>query len=279
MNRLRKKEIISLANQFFDIIILGASKEGLSVYKKLKQTEFGRTVQLISERFPASVEDTSNFITGKVAFISYNHGMMGITLDSDQGIPRIFCHNLIIATGECPKKFPKLGPTVDQIYYNAVDIPEDSKSAAAVVYGDTEYAAKMALTLRKKYKYVYLCTKSFEPKYSYQVRKRLKEATNVAHLPGCQIAEYDGSKGKLTKVTLDTYETITCKALYVDIGRTPDLSAFPNTRYRLFAVNEDSKIITDENCQTLVPKVFAVGAVSTGYNINKEKALIKLLKN
>lgn len=267
-----------MENQFFDIIILGASKEGLSVYKKLKQTEFGKTVQLISERFPASVEDPSKFITGKVAFVSYNHGMMSITLDSDQGIPRIFTHNLIIATGECPKKFPKLGPNVDQIYYNASDLPEDYKGAA-VVYGDTEYAAKMALTLRRKYKYVYLCTNIFEPKYSYNVRKRLKEATNVAQLPGCKITEYDGSKGKLTKVTLDTYETITCKALYVDIGRTPDLSAFPNTKYRLFAVNDEQKIVTDENCQTFVPKVFAVGAVSTGYTINKEKALIKLLKN
>lgn len=268
-----------MENQFFDIIILGASKEGLSVYKKLKQTEFGKTVQLISERFPASVEDTSKFITGKVAFVSYNHGMMSITLDTDKGIPKIFTHNLIIATGECPKKFPKLGPTVDQIYYNASDLPVDYKGTATVVYGDTEYAAKMALTLRRKYKYVYLCTKAFEPKYSYNVRKRLKEATNVAHLPGCQIAEYDGKQGNLVNVTLDTYEKITCKALYVDIGRTPDLSAFPNTRYRLFAVNDEQKIITDENCQTLVPKVFAVGAVSTGYNINKEKALIKLLKN
>jgi thioredoxin reductase len=43
-------------------------------------------------------------------------------------------------------------------------------------------------------------------------------------------------------------------------------------------VNDDGYIITDEVCRTIVPNVFAVGTVSTKYNLDKEKALVEALK-
>jgi thioredoxin reductase len=268
-----------MENVFYDVVILGASKEGVAVFKKLTKQLPDQKIVVISERLSVNMKDPIPFIQNKVLFTTYNHGLIGIIMEGDQGIPKTFCHKLIIASGQEPRRvFPKLGPNVQNLYYDTKEIPDNAKENQAIVVGNSPRAAKMALELKSKFKYVYLCTSDFDPTYHYQTKRKLDAAKNIAVLPGCQVVSWEGSKGQLQKVTLSTYATITCCGLYVDAGFTADLSAFPNARYRLFAVNDDGYIITDEDCRTIVPNVFAVGTVSTKYNLDKEKALVEALK-
>ncbi|MBO5423990.1 MAG: FAD-dependent oxidoreductase [Lachnospiraceae bacterium] len=267
-----------MENVFYDIIIVGASKEGISVYKKLLKHLPDQKIILVSERVNKQLTEEFEVIQKKVLFTTYNHGLIGLTMEGDQGIPRTFTHHLIIATGEQPKPFPKKGPNVQQIYYNTDEIPEGSKLSQAVVFGNTPRAAKMALELKSKFKHIYLCTSDFEPSYHYQTNRKLDAAANIARLPGCEIVSWEGKAGELQKVTLSTYSTITCKALYVDVGRIPDLSGFPNNRFRLFTINEEGKINTDEKCRSIVPTIYAIGSVSSSYNIDKERALVNTIK-
>lgn len=267
-----------MENTFYDIIIVGASKEGVTVYKKLKKQLPEQKICLISERMSVQLKEDIPYICKKVLFTTYNHGLIGLTLEGDQGIPRTFTQNLIIATGESPKKYDKKGPNIQALYYNTDEIPENAKIHQAVVFGNTARAAKMALALKNKFKYVYLCTSDFEPVYHYQTKRKLDATKNIAQLPGCEIVSWEAKAGELQKVNLSTYATITCKALYVDVGRVPDLSGFPSNRFRLFTVNNEGYINTDENCRTVVPNIYAIGAVSASYNLDKEKAIINAIK-
>ena len=89
---------------------------------------------------------------------------------------------------------------MDKLHFLTAGIPSNAKENQALVVGNSARAAKMALELKSKFKYVYLCTTDFDPVYHYQTKRKLDAAKNIAVLPGCQVVSWEGSKGQLQKI-------------------------------------------------------------------------------
>ena len=77
---------------------------------------------------------------------------------------------------------------------------------------------KLALSLAKKFKYVYLGTKSLDLPFGAKLNKKIENTLNILHLPNCNIVACKNDKaGNLAEVQLDTYSTIKCNALVMSL--------------------------------------------------------------
>jgi thioredoxin reductase len=238
----------------YDVIIVGATPEGIELAKKLSVTN--KKIIIISSKFYTTIDcENVSQLEAEVVFLSYIRGLIGANVIQENSKGIIYGTNLVLATGTKPIKTSLRN---SNIRYKALDIPGKHKSEPAVIYGNNEEAASYALDLAKRFCYVYFCTKDFELNCSKRLQKKINETANIVHLPGCNIMSCKNDKdGKLAEVTLDTYATITTSALVCALGRTPDIPTFAR---KFIGVAEDGFVeIKDFNESKLVPGVYAVG--------------------
>jgi thioredoxin reductase len=238
----------------YDVIIIGATPEGIELAKKLSVTN--KKIIIISSKFYTTIDcENVSQLEAEVVFLSYIRGLIGANVIQENSKGIIYGTNLVLATGTKPIKTSLRN---SNIRYKALDIPGKHKSEPAVIYGNNEEAASYALDLAKRFCYVYFCTKDFELNCSKRLQKKINETANIVHLPGCNIMSCKNDKdGKLAEVTLDTYATITTSALVCALGRTPDIPTFAR---KFIGVAEDGFVeIKDFNESKLVPGVYAVG--------------------
>mgnify|MGYP003293980916 CR=1 FL=1 len=246
----------------YDVIVIGASEEGISFCEQLLAKTTGLQVALVSRNFNRPVEVAGlTKISGEVIFSTYNRGMIGLTLHDRT---QIFGVNVVIAVGTKPVK-SNLKNT--NIRYNLLNI-KASKTTPVVVAGNNNLAASYALTLAKKFKYVYLCSNSVELDCDAKYIKKLENVANIVHLPNCNVLGCKNDKdGKLVEVQLDTYSSIRCSALIMSLGRMPDNSGLSN---RMISVDSEGYIVTKEfNTTTIVPKIYAIGTCTRGGTKNR----------
>ena len=143
-------------NQLYDVVVIGASEEGISFCEQLLKKTVGVKVALVSRTFnkPINIEGLTK-ITGEVIFSAYNCGMIGLTL-ADRS--QVFGVSIVIAVGTKPVRSALKNPNIK---YNLADL-KASKSAPAVVVGNDNLAVSYALTMSKKFKYVYLCSNTVD---------------------------------------------------------------------------------------------------------------------
>lgn len=249
-------------NQLYDVIIIGASDEGINFCEQLLEKTVGLRVALVSKTFnkPIEIEGLTK-ITGEVVFSSYNRGLIGLTL-SDR--TQIFGINVVVAVGTKPIKSTLKN---NNIRYNLAGI-KAAKSSVAVVVGNDNLAVTYALAISKKFKYIYLCSSTVDLDCEAKYRKKLENTANIVHLPNCSIISCKNDKdGKLSEVQLDTYSSIRCSTLIMSLGRTPDNSGLSN---RMISVDSEGYIITKEfNTTTVVPKIYAIGTCTRGGTKNR----------
>ena len=249
-------------NQLYDVIIVGASEEGINFCDLLLKNTVGLKVALVSRNFNRPVElEGLTKINGEVIFSSYNRGMIGLTL-ADR--TQVFCINVVLAVGTKPIKSNLKNPN---IRYNLTDI-KAAKTAPAVVVGNNTLAVTYALSLAKKFKYVYLCSNTVELECENKYIKKLENVANIVHLPNCNVIGCKNDKdGNLVEVLLDTYSSIRCSTLVMSLGRTPDS---PGISKRMVEVDSNGYIVTKEfNATTLVPKIYAVGTCTRSSTKNR----------
>lgn len=239
-------------NQLYDVIVIGASEEGINFCSQLMTKTKDVKVALVSRSFnrPVNIEGITK-INKEVIFSSYNRGLIGLNL-SDHS--RIFGLNVVIAVGTKPIKSTLKNCN---IRYNLNGLIT-SKTSPAVVVGNDNLAATYALTLAKKFKYVYLCSNTLELTCDSKYIKKLENTANIAYLPNCNVIACKNDKeGRLVEVQLDTYSSIKCTALIMSLGRLPDNSGLAK---QMLKVDEAGYIITKEfNQTTVVPKIYAIG--------------------
>jgi thioredoxin reductase len=239
-------------NQLYDVIVIGASEEGINFCQQLLAKTTGVKVALVSRSFNRPVElDNITKINQEVIFSSYNRGLIGLTL-ADRS--QIFGLNIVVAVGTKPIKSNLKN---SNIRYNLNDL-KASKTNPAVVVGNNTLAATYALAMAKKFKYVYLCSNTVELDCEAKYLKKLENTANIVHLPNCNIISCKNDKeGNLTEVQLDTYSTIRCTTLVMSLGRTPDNSGLSK---RMIEIDSDGYIVTKEfNQTTVVPNIYAIG--------------------
>lgn len=263
-----------MTNQIYDIIIVGASAEGIALAEYLAAKTSEAKIALVSSHFKNVPEkkDLSkiNLIEQEVTFISYFRGLHSFTLANKQAI---FSKTTVIATGSKPIKSAFKGKG---IYYNTQEFKKPEKFLKQVVVsGHDRKAADYAVYLSKKFKYVYLCSPTLELTCDKKIIHKLATIANVVHLPGCNIISCKHSKeGTLTEVTLDTYSTINCAALVFSLGRVPDIP--PIQKQMLELTEKGSLKVKVFNELTTVPNIFAIGECSSH---NTKNSIIIVGKN
>jgi thioredoxin reductase len=240
-------------NQLYDIIVIGASEDGIKFCKQILDKTVDVKIALVSRSFNYPLDFTDlDIINKEVIFSSYNRGLIGLTL-ADKST--LFCKNIIIATGTKPVRSSLKNCNI-QYNLNKV-VP--SKSSPAVVFGNDDLAASYAIALSKKFKYVYLCTNILELSCSSKYIKKIENIANIVHLPNCNIIGCKNDKeGKLVEVQLDTYSSIRCTALIMSLGRTPDN---PGLSKRMIETDSEGYIkIHPTNETTIIPTIYAIGS-------------------
>jgi thioredoxin reductase len=153
------------------------------------------------------------------------------------------------------------------IRYNLTDV-KAAKNSPAVVVGNNNLAVTYALSMAKKFKYVYLCSSTVELECDNKYIKKLENVVNIVHLPNCNVIGCKNDKdGNLVEVLLDTYSSIRCSTLVMSLGRTPDS---PGLSKRMIETDSNGYIVTKElNATTVVPKIYAIGTCTKSSTKNR----------
>ena len=251
-----------LYNEIFDVIVIGASNAGINFCNYIDSKTVNTKIALVSKHFNflnnKNKLDNITYITDRSIMISFYKGLFSVSLASGEKVHGL---NVVIATGSRPIKNDSIKNS--NVVYKPTDIPNEiysfAKNNQVVVYGEDNDAVNYALTLAKKFKYVYLCSPNIDLKCDYRLTKKLNNVANIVHLPNCHIASCkNGKDGKLCEVTLDTYSTITCSALVLALGQVPEVSGVTK---KFLAVDEDGYAKVNYYGEAPgIPGLYAVGA-------------------
>ena len=129
-----------------------------------------------------------------------------------------------------------------------------------------------ALTMAKKFKYVYLCSDVFKLNCDTKLLKKLNETANIVHLPNCFITSVKNDKeGNLQEIALNTYDTINCAALVLALGRKPYVNGID---LKMVELDADKYVIINSQHQTTrVPNIYAIGEC-TKHNTKRSITLV-----
>jgi thioredoxin reductase len=258
-------------NQLYDVIVVGASEEGLALCEQLSNKTKNAKIALVSKHFNLQTPKHNLQMVDKfeqeVVFSYYKHRLLGVYFADRNAI---FGKSIVIATGSKPIK-SNLKNT--NIQYNLNNI-KYNKAAPVVVFGKDNTAATYAISLSKKFKYVYLCSDSLELECDNKYLKKIENIANIVCLPNCNIIACKNDKeGNLVEVQLDTYSSIRCNALVMSLGRMPEKVCIDK---RMLKTDSDGFIIVKENNETTeIPNIFAIGTCTK----NPTKAKITAVAN
>ena len=260
-------------NELYDVIIIGASIEGIVLAEYIKAKAPETKVALVSKHFnfvkaTNKLLDTE-LIIGESVYSNFNHGLIILTLKNKQ---LVVGKNVVIATGGYPIKAPADRYKNKNICYNPRDIAINPKNKPAIVFGNGNDAVNFALTMAKKFKYVYLCSEVFKLGCDAKLLKKLNDTANIVHLPNCFITSCKNDKdGKLQEVTLNTYDTIKCSALVLALGRKPHVNGVDP---KMIELDADKYIkINTQHQSTKVPNIYAIGEC-TKHNTKRSITLV-----
>jgi thioredoxin reductase len=240
-----------------DIVIIGDSRDGHEAVKRLASASPMIKIAFISREFRnATTHDFLNveYIKDEVTFTDYKNRLFGCYLKSGD---RIYCTHLVIASGLAYEPLIINHKQVPCVFNNVDNINKLAKNQQAVVLGHCDADVKFALSVAKKYKYVYFCTESLTPNITDKNIQKLINTENLVILPNALINKFNATNGVLNNVELSSYANLTCSAIFVKTAAVPE-TAFISSK--LISKESDGSLITTKISQSsLVPKCFAIG--------------------
>lgn len=256
-------------SKVIDVIIVGASKEGIATAVQLAQKDSNINIVIVSkdfEQWTAKYPLLENIhrIQQEAIYTSFNRGLYGVYLKDNT---KIFSCNLIIATGTKPTPIKIKNRIISDFYTKVTDAPKAGADEQAVVIGHDDTAVKLAMSASRKYRYVYLCSEAVRLECSVALKEKFSKVKNIALLPGCKITNFSTNKeGHLKDITLDTYATVRCDVVFMDGPREPDIY-YLSTKF--VTLDENKAIITGEfNNSVRIPGIYVVGTCSANYKKN-----------
>ena len=257
-------------NKIFDVIIVGASSEGITLCEYLQAKLPTKKIALVSSNFsnckPRQTLDGIEKVERTVIYSSYIRGLIGFELNDGS---KIFGINAVIATGSKPIPLKFNSPN---IYYKLAGIRRATKSNQAVVIGNDTRAISAACWAAKKFKYVYFCSPTFQLDASKADIQKMNSIDNIVHLPNCEVVDYKNNRyGNLIEVTLNTYDVIRCNTIIAMTDRLPDI---PQLNPQMITLDKEGYIEVNHLGETTkVPKLFAVGGC-TKYDAKRNIAVL-----
>lgn len=153
--------------------------------------------------------------------------------------------------------------TMKGLCYSALSYAPLFIDKTSFVIGDEELALRSAAELGTVAKHVYMVCAT-DRIFDSPIGKKLKAATNVTILTGCEVLEVKGDEYARTLVLKDSagktlaYDT---DAIFVEKALTPNSDMVKD----LVKLDEHGRIVVDGSNRTNVPGVFAAGDVTAGY--------------
>lgn len=263
-------------NHQFDVIIIGDSKEGNAAVKAIAGSNRKIKAAFISREFKSTTTwDFLNveYIKADVVFIDYNKRLFCCYLDNGD---RYYCTHLIIATGLKYAPFMVGNKIVPGVFNTTNEIPKTSKQQVAVVIGNKDKDIKLAMSIAKKYKYVYLCSSTMILDATDTLCKKLSNIENILIVPNSSVIKASFEENMLTAVTLDNYSKITCNAIFAITDCTPETSFISE---KLIS-KENSYLKTTNTAQSdIVPKCFAIGNCACKSTKKMQMAMVETVLN
>jgi thioredoxin reductase len=263
-------------NRRFDIVVIGDSKHGNSIVKKLAVSK-ALNIAFVSSTFKRKTAHeflNVEYIKDTAVFIDYQKRLFSCYLN---GGDILFSTHLIIASGVKYEQLFVGNKVIPDVFNTADDIDSQAKNLQAIVLGGKDTDVKLALAVAKKYKHVYLCTKEIELSINANTEKKLNSTNNIVVLPNASIAKFTQADGRLKSVELDNYATVTCSAIFVKTQSTPDIEFVPT---KIFSKDSYGFLETSDVLESLlVPKCFAVGNCVRKSTKNMIEAMIKTIRN
>lgn len=243
-------------SELYDVIIIGASKEGIAAYNRLRKNKQLKLV-VLSPNFNNTTSGhtilKADRIYNKVVYSSFNHGLIILDLDNKTTVCGL---HVIIAAGLAPAP---LNLNTKSICYKVSDINTKSKTSPIALVGNNDFIADAALALSKKYNYIYICNN--DKTLHCEARKALDihNTKNIVVLPLCNIVSCkNNAEGKLYEITLDTYETIRCSYILASNGYRSTITEWFNKSF--LKLTDTGLIKVDDNYEVIgFPSLYAIG--------------------
>ena len=241
--------------QLYDVIVIGASIDGIKLCQYLNKENPDFKVALVSKNFKNLTKkyklSFTKLFTNEVIYTNYAKRLFNITLNDRS---TLISKYIVVAAKRTPiinKELKAAG-----ILYHPSELPSASKNRQLVICGTTRDTINYALQLNKKFKYIYICTETNVA--NNEDLLKLKEFHNIVYLPNCKIISYKLDKTKhLQEITLDTYSKIHCKDLLGAYGRQPKISGI-NSQF--IAFDENNYAIVNDNRESIkLSNVYIIG--------------------
>lgn len=170
------------------------------------------------------------------------------------------CNNVVIATGTKPKflgldnEKDLLGrgistcATCDGAFYRGRDV---------AVVGSGNSALQESLYLSNICNKVYILNRKNGFKGEDILIDKVKNTPNIEIICEVNIKEYNEVEGKIESIVLDNGTKLNVSGVFIYIGYRPNSDIFKN----LNITNMDGHIIVDENFETNIEGVYAIGDV------------------
>jgi thioredoxin reductase len=264
-------------NNKFDVIIIGDSKEGFEAVKAIATAARTIKVAFVSMEFKRrTTRDFLNveYVKDEVVYIDYKNRLFCCCTKSNANL---YSTHLIVASGLSYAPFMLGNRHIPGVLNTIDDIDKTAKNLQAVVIGNGECEIKLAIAAAKKYRYVYLCSDTFELNASTAIKNKLNSIANIAVLPNASISKVIVSDGKLKTVELDNYSSLTCSNIFVLTKTTPETYYIPT---KIIGKAPDGCLETSQNSESLlVPRCFAIGNCAKKSTRKMRVAMINMIVN
>lgn len=191
-----------------------------------------------------------------------------LEVNEDTGIKKVTtdrntyeCNNVIIATGTKPRylgldnekdlvgRGVSSCATCDGAFYSGKDI---------AVVGAGNSALQESLYLARLVNKLYLLNRRDGFKGDEYLVDQVKNTPNIEIIYSVNIKEYNEVDGKIESILLDNGTKLDVAGVFVYIGYKPATDIFK----KLNITNDDGHIIVDENFETNIEGVYAIGDVA-----------------
>lgn len=171
------------------------------------------------------------------------------------------CKNIILATGTEPKYLgldnekELLGKGLSTCAICDGSFYKDTEIA---VVGSGNSALQESLYLSKLAKKVYLLNRKDNFKGEDYLQHKVKNTNNIEIIYNVSITKYNEVDGKIESISLSNGDSLKVNGVFIYVGYKANSHLVQDFNI----INEEGRILADENCETKIKGLYAVGDVN-----------------